>query len=216
VVKKKMQFHKTMIYVNDPVWISDTTFMALDFESYKERFYILNDDLNCSPVYNPYFHFNKNISKPIMSDIFSTFTSVKADKSKIVLAGRYFDCLEIYDTDGICLKIVKGPNKNFTIKYDELKSDEKNRFVKSGETKRAYLSVKSTNSRIYALYSGKKHRYSTDLIYVFDWDGNPLAKYKLDCIIAGFDVEMDNQTIYAIKEDDLSIIRFDISNENLK
>jgi hypothetical protein len=83
------------------------------------------------------------------------------------------------------------------------------------ETRRAYLDIKTTNNRIYAQYSGKKRGNSSsysysDLIYTFDWEGNPLERYELDCIIGGFDVDAAGQTIYAIKKDDFSIIRFDI------
>jgi hypothetical protein len=216
VIKQKIQFHEKMIYVDDPVWISDTSFIALDSKSYKERFYILDINLdNISPVYNPYFHFSENISKHVLNDIFSINRSVKPDKSKIVLAGRYFDCLEFYSIDGICLKIVKGPDKNFIFNYNERKSESSNYMAKTDETRRAYTNIKSTNNRIYAQYSGKargdsSHYSYSNLIYTFDWNGNPLEKYILDCTIGGFDVDIADQMIYAIKEDDASIICFDI------
>jgi hypothetical protein len=216
VVKQKIQFHKSMIYVDDPVWISDTSFIALDMSSYKERFYILKRNLdNILPVRNPYFHFNENIPKLILSDIFSTKMSVKPDKSKIVLAGRYFDCLEFYSIDGVFLKIVKGPDRNFIFEYNEKRSESANTVIKTDKTRRAYLDIKSTDNRIYASYSGKargdsSHYSFSNLIYTFDWDGNPLEKYVLDCTIGGFDVDPSDQMIYAIKEEDFSIICFDI------
>jgi hypothetical protein len=202
------------IYINEPEWISDNLFVCLNFNSYKERFYLINRGLtDIVPVFNPQFSFNDNHPQFLLSDIFSSSIDVRPDKRKVVLAGSYLDCIEIYDSDGSLTKLLKGPEKDFNFTYDEDKSFARGAVVKSPESRRAYIGLKCTNDRIYALYSGKKRmdesNYSTsNLIYTFDWEGNLLTKYVLDCLISSFDVDTSTQTIYAVQAPDGYIISF--------
>ncbi|MDR2231765.1 MAG: TolB-like 6-bladed beta-propeller domain-containing protein [Tannerella sp.] len=213
----RIQFSKVIsddMYVNEPQWISDDTFVCLSFNSHKERFYLINNDLtNIKPVFNPQFTFDENVPPFILNDIFSSLLHVRPDKKKVVLADRYLDCIEIYNVDGSLTKLLKGPENIFNFKYDKSRSLGNGVVVKSPESRRAYIGLRSDNDRIYALYSGKmrmdKSNYSTsNIIYTFDWDGNLLKKYILDCQINSFDVDATTQTIYAIQEPEKSIICF--------
>jgi hypothetical protein len=202
------------VYINEPQWISDNLFVCLNFYSHKERFYIVNKELTeFKPVFNPQFSFDDNLPSFIMHDIFSSIINVRPDKEKVVLAGRYLDCIEIYNSDGSLIKLLKGPEEDFEFTYDKSRSFERGAVVKSGESRRAYIDLRSTNDRIYALYSGKERRdssnYSTsNIIYTFDWEGNLLKKYVLDCNIDSFDVDASTQTIYATHDADSYIVRF--------
>jgi hypothetical protein len=202
------------ICVNDPQWISDDLFLCLNFNSYKERFYLINKDLtDITPVFNPQFSFDDNHPLFLLSDIFSSSIDVRPDKREEVLADRYLDCIEIYDSDGSLTKLLKGPEKNFNFTYNKSRSNARGAVVKSPESRRAYIGLRCTNDRIYALYSGKKRmdesNYSTsNLIYTFDWDGNLLTKYVLDCRILSFDVDTSTQTIYALQAQDGYIVSF--------
>jgi hypothetical protein len=202
------------IYVNEPQWISDNLFVCLNHNGYKERFYLISRDLtNITPVINPQFSFNDSYPSFLLSDVFSSNMDVRPDKKKVVLAGRYLDCIEIYDSDGSLTKLLKGPEENFNFQYNRDRSYARGAVVKSPESQRAYICVRCTNDRIYALYSGKKRmdesNYSTsNLIYTFDWEGNLLKKYVLDCLIGSFDVDTSTQTIYAIQDLDSYIVSF--------
>jgi hypothetical protein len=168
------------VYIHDPLWISDSLFVCLNFHSHKERYYVVNKDLTeFRPVFNPQFSFNDNLPPFLMNDIFSSLIHVRPDKKKVVLADRYLDCIEIYNVDGSLTKLLKGPEKKFDFKYDRSRSLGNGVLVKSPESRRAYLCLKSTNDRIYASYSGKERmdssNYSTsNIIYTFDWEGNLL------------------------------------------
>ncbi|MDR1169847.1 MAG: TolB-like 6-bladed beta-propeller domain-containing protein [Prevotellaceae bacterium] len=215
----KIQFSKDHIYVDEPQWISDNRFVGINYHSHKERFYIVDKDLTeFKPVFNPQFSFNDNLPPFLMNDIFSSCIHVRPDKKKVVLAGRYLDCIEIYNADGSLTKLLKGPEKNFNFKFNESKSFGNGSLVKSAESRRAYICLRSTNDRIYALYSGKERRdssnYSTsNIIYTFDWEGNLIKKYVLDCRIDSFDVDVSTQTIYAVQEPDDYIVSFNISED---
>jgi len=68
-----------------------------------------------------------------------------------------------------------------------------------------YLDVTSGEKFVYALHSDKPitQMYSSDKVYVFDWEGNPIKEYKLDqeaCYIAVN--EDSNQLIAAVREED--------------
>jgi hypothetical protein len=153
-----------------------------------------------------------------MNDIFSSCIHVRPDKKKVVLAGSYLDCIEIYNADGSLTKLLKGPEKNFDFKYDKDKSFARDALVKSPDSRRAYICLRSTNDRIYALYSGKERRdssnYSTsNIIYAFDWEGNLIKKYVLDCQIDSFDVDASTQTIYAIQYTNSYIVSFNLFDD---
>jgi hypothetical protein len=219
VVIEKIRFSKEnlgALYVQEPIWISDSLFICVNMNSYQERFYIFNKSLShIAPIYNPCFSFDEEAPAFILNDIFSTLPDVKPDKTKIVLAGRYFDCIEIYNADGSLFKIIKGPEKYFNFKYDRDRSMNQGAMIKSPDSKRAYICLKSTNNRIYVLYSGKEKQdpsnYScSNIIYSFDWDGNPLMKYVLDCQVASFDIDEATQKIFAIQEPEKYIISFDM------
>jgi hypothetical protein len=215
---EKIRFSKdafATMTIDEPVWISDSLFICTDLNSFRERFYIFDRQLKYRPVYNPRFSFKKDVPAFVLSDVFSTLLNVKPDRSKIVLAGRYLDCLEIYLSGGSLSTLIKGAEKGFRFNYDRQRSYDRGAMVKSPETRRAYLCLKSTDERIYALYSGKEQQdvsgYSnSNVIYTFDWDGNPLIKYVLDCQIVSFDVDVNNEKIYAIREPEKSIICFDL------
>ncbi|MDR1202030.1 MAG: TolB-like 6-bladed beta-propeller domain-containing protein [Tannerellaceae bacterium] len=218
----KISFSQDMtdhVYVNEPQWISDNLFVCLNFRSHKERFYVVNKDLTeFKPVSNPQFSFNDNLPSFLMNDIFSSLIHVKPDKKKVVLAGRYLDCIEIYNADGSLTKLLKGPEKDFNFKYDRDRSFGNGVLIKSPESRRAYICLRSTNDRIYALYSGKgrmdSSNYSTsNIIYTFDWEGNLLKKYVLDCHINSFDIDASTQTIYAIQYADNDIVSFNLFDD---
>jgi hypothetical protein len=211
----KIRLSDIRVYVNEPQWISDNLFVCLDLgSSYKERFYLISRDLtDIKPVFNPQFSFNDSYPPFLLNDIFSSYMDVRPDKKKVVLAGRYLDCIEIYNSDGSLTKLLKGPEKDFHFQYNRSKSYARGAVVKSPESRRAYTCVRCTNDRIYALYSGKQKMdesdYSTsNIIYTFDWEGNLLKKYVLDCLILDFDVDTSTQTIYAVQYLDSYIVSF--------
>lgn len=216
-VTDKIQFKDMIenVYIYRPQWISDSLFVCVNFNSHKERFYIVNRNLtDATPVLNPQFTFDDRLPAFLMNDIFSSLIDVSPDRKKVVLAGRYLDCIEIYNIDGSLIKLLKGPEPGFNFEYDQSRSLGRGTLVKSPKSRRAYIGLRSTNDRIYALYSGKERmdssNYSTsNIIYTFDWEGNLLKKHVLDCRIGSFDVNASTQTIYAVQEPEGCIVGFD-------
>lgn len=71
-----------------------------------------------------------------------------------------------------------------------------------------YIDACATNDRIYLLYSGRSIEDSgienheraclSNLILVFDWEGNPIVRYKTDVDLLKMCVDERNNIIYAI------------------
>ena len=200
--------------LDNPVWI-EGGFVISSLSKYIDRFFIYDSNAQLvKSVVNPDLIFKENYNEGILADILSTRMCVTPDRSKVILAGRYLDLIEIYDSKGNLQKMLKGPEKEFDLKFDTKRSIERSTLVKSEETKRAYLAVQATNNNIYALYSGKskkdKEHYSySKLLYVFSLDGNVMVKYTLDTPIISFAVDEKQKMIYAISID-AEVVSFDI------
>lgn len=193
-----------LLGINNPHWLNDGRFVVNSLFCYKERFFIC-DPLNMSKqsVLNSSFQFKDRFSPSIMSDIFSTHLCVDDSRSYIVLAGKYLDLIEVYDTMGKSVLMLKGPKRGFSFKFDFNRSVSNSVLVKSPESRRAYLDIKAVQGKIYALYSGKskddKVHYSySNCLYVFSMDGKCLSKYILDCPICDFVVDINKKRIYGI------------------
>lgn len=205
------------IYIDNPVWISDSLFVCSNLNNYRDRYMIFDKQSKLvSSISNPNFIFHEDIPDGILCDIFSTIFDVKPDKSKIALAGRYFDCLEIYNIDGSFQCHLKGPNEKSEVVFNKEKSLNRGVMIKSPETKKIYICIKVSDNKIYALYSGKDRKDPADynysnIIYTFDWNGMPLDKIILDTEIGTFDIDEENKKIYAIMKPDNCVIEFDLN-----
>lgn len=207
---KTIDFNKIkseLVGISQPQWISDSTLICNSLFKCNERFFIFDKELNLKKkVYNNNINIYNKFPDNVLGDIFSTFMSVKPDKSKIAIAGRYLDLLEIYDSDGNLLVMTKGPTKDFNFQFDIESSLNRGSMVKLPETRRGYIGIKTTNNCIYLLYSGKERKnpnhYSySNILYTFDWNGNPLNKYELDAQVASFEIDEKENKIYALHPD---------------
>lgn len=201
-------------YIESPIWISDSLFVCFDLYSYENRFLIFDRQTKLiDSIKNPHLKFNSGIQSEILSDIFSSQIDVSPDCNHIVLAGRYLDIVEIYSQDGKLKKLIKAPTKDFDFKYDENRSIQNGSLIKSPDTKRAYLRIKTTNTKIYLLYSGRTksapdHYSYGRILYVFDYSGRPIIKYELDTLVADFAINDSESVLYAIAYPELSIVKF--------
>lgn len=189
--------------IDNLYWIKNG-FVGNSWFKYEERFFIFNPDGTVrKPIINNNLKFTNDLSDAILADMFFTHLTITPNHSNIVLAGRYLDLIEIYDNHGNILKMIKGPEKGFDFVFDRERSSARSVLVKSPDSKRAYLAVKATTEKIYALYSGKakkdKEHYSySKCLYVFSMDGKCLKKYILDVPIIDFSIDEKNNKLYAV------------------
>jgi hypothetical protein len=72
-----------------------------------------------------------------------------------------------------------------------------------------YIDLSSTHEYVYALYTdrtridknGRENPYASNIILVFDWDGNPDKIYQLDREVYYIAVDENNKILYALLKD---------------
>lgn len=89
--------------------------------------------------------------------------------------------------------------------------DNYNKYRK-GKPKNGFIAATASEKYLYVLYSGKEinnttikeitEAFITNKIYVFDWDGNPIRTYNLDCKVRSIAVDDQDKNIYAASYED--------------
>ncbi len=134
--------------------------------------------------------------------------------SKIVLAYKYTDLLEIYSSEGELLRRNFGPvNVPPSTAVMDLGNGAT---MGSGgpDAIRAFTSPNIGNHSIMTLFNGKlmTDNYHTNQVYVFDINGNPDRILKLDKGIFAFTVDWEKQFIYGIThEPEPAILKFEFN-----
>lgn len=102
----------------------------------------------------------------------------------------------------------------------EVVSENIRKTVPSMNPKNGFITSAVTSKYIYTLYSGKilKGRdpealmdfFTSDMIYVFDWKGNPIKKYKLDRKVRSIAIDDKDEVLYAgsFESENSHIIRY--------
>lgn len=85
----------------------------------------------------------------------------------------------------------------------------------------SFMDLCTTESYLYAIYSGKNYAESEsatancNLLYVFDWDLNPIICYELDYEITAIKVTEDDKILYSFalnKDDKMALIHWNLNH----
>jgi len=102
-------------------------------------------------------------------------------------------------------------------------NDNNRTFIEPSKDRRnCFINASVSNKYLYSLYSGKplgssietlNESLSSDIIYVFDWEGNPIKKLKLDRKIQSLAIDNQDEILYAtsLENDESIIIKFKIN-----
>lgn len=108
------------------------------------------------------------------------YTDIKPDRSKLAFGMLNMPQINIID-------VATGETRGFKIKG--YKGFTTKRWIKH------FTSLQCDNKYIYALYSDKEaETFASDILYVFDWDGNVKRKYRLDQCFS--DLHLGDGTLY--------------------
>ncbi|KAF5035897.1 TolB-like 6-blade propeller-like protein [anaerobic digester metagenome] len=109
------------------------------------------------------------------------------------------DYLSIYDSCGVSQKVIRTKEllePLFTVSED-------GQFGFTQDNKYGFLDIACTNQYIYGLYSGREHdgdvEYTGKTLFVFTWEGEPVAKLNLDRYCIGICVDSDDKTLFALE-----------------
>lgn len=134
-------------------------------------------------------------------------------------------------TSGICGILDLNNKKNIDIKRNfywattnkEIKSGNKTITPHDKKNERnGFIAATSDENYIYTLYSGKSmnvnsmkeltNTFLSNYVYVFDWKGRPVKKYKLNEEVRSITIDQKNNVLYAAsyKNDNPQLIKFQL------
>ncbi|TAJ08600.1 hypothetical protein DMA11_21285 [Marinilabiliaceae bacterium JC017] len=137
---------------------------------------------------------------------------VKPDRSKLVLAYHFFDLIEIYSKDGTLIKAVKGP-MDISPDYRLVEGDGETHMLVTDDTKICFCNIFTTDKYIYASFSGNSYEsesldgWQCENLFVYDWEGEPVKRFKLNHLIHSFCVDEESGFIYSYSLDTGELIR---------
>ncbi|WP_417941940.1 BF3164 family lipoprotein [Flavobacterium sp. RS13.1] len=166
----------------------------------QSKYKIQEIDLKSEKIIAEYGEFD-NISEAISFESFKSanecFILTKPSGKKAVISYRYKDEIEIFNTESHkSIAIIKGPEA-FEADLDL----SANVAYRNKNTRFAFFNGDTTEKFIYLLYSGNSHesefRDFCNTVYVYDWEGNPVRKIKLNKYVTSLSVAKDDSALYA-------------------
>jgi hypothetical protein len=144
--------------------------------------------------------------------------AVHPEKEYLVKAHLYTPIIQIFNSNRGLIKEI-NTDEDFPLSYRiEFDTRENiNRFLRTKETKYAYLSVAASNDKIYALYSDRSEA-STDsdiertlgnILHIFDWDGKLIDVLQLNTAVNRIHYDTYSQKLFGINMyDNFSLVKF--------
>ena len=165
----------------------------------QSKYKIQEIDLKSEKVIAEYGEFD-NIPEDIPFESYKSanecFILTKPSGKKAVISFRYQDEIEIFDTENHKSIAIKGP-EGFEVDLDF----GPNVAYRNKNTRFAFFNGDTTDKFIYLLYSGNGHESEfldyCNTVYVYDWEGNPVRKIKLNKYVTSLSVAKDDSVMYA-------------------
>ena len=135
----------------------------------------------------------------LLSESYQGILKRKPDGSKYALACKYTDQIEIFDSNSSSLeRVILGPvfiKPTYKVIKNSMAMDR-------GKSIEGYSTIAVTNDYIIGLFSGillsEFSAGDNTLLLVFDWDGNPVARYLLDQKCISIDIDPERDILYAL------------------
>ncbi|MGH7476048.1 MAG: BF3164 family lipoprotein [Longimicrobiales bacterium] len=144
--------------------------------------------------------------EPVLHHAYQSWLAPNPDRTRLALATRHADRLDIYSPDGRHLASAERPlgfEPNFGVREGGrgpvMASDDDLRF--------GYIGLATTAQRIYALFSGyarsERPGYANfgESVYVYDWDGRLHGRYRLPRPAITIAADAASDLIYAVYHD---------------
>lgn len=173
-----------------------------DFTSVKE---LQKVDLKTQEVTNQFGEYSNTpcgMSEINWKSGHESFLFNKPTNDKAVIAARYTDQVELFDLiSNRRIKIVKGP-EYIPLKFDYITSGGAHAIGRNSKTRFVFVSGAVTNTYIYLLFSGNKSenplQNNGEDVFVYDWNGSPVCRLKLDRYVNCITVSKNDEELYAV------------------
>ena len=163
----------------------------------------------------------KGLRSIFRSQAYNGLIRYNQKQNRVVYMSIESEMLEIFQVKGNYLNLIYG---NYTTIPKYTVSTGMINAVVEGYTngKGRFVSVAVSDEKIYTLYKQYTKEDSdpniaplisndASYILVFDWDGKPLQKYKLDCFVGGIKYDEKSNRFYAVKtKPDPELIYFEL------
>ncbi|MFC4871152.1 BF3164 family lipoprotein [Negadavirga shengliensis] len=140
-------------------------------------------------------------------------------KKKSVMLARPSEAFAILDYSDGNLSLIEDFKGWSSEQIETEESGGIVRAISSEDAKYCFVSGATSEKYIYALYSGNLRSATefidpalANIVYVFDWKGNPVKKLTLDYQVRSIAVDEENQKLYAAAfiDKELGLIKFDL------
>ncbi len=141
---------------------------------------------------------------PVLLHAYQAYLEPSPDRQKLVIVTRHAGWLEIYTSDGELRTRVSGPFE-FEPKFTVGQGLDGPVMRMARELRFGYMDVATTDSRIFALFSGRLNGvFGSEAVYgrhvhVFDWEGNLVEVLELSGDTFAIAVDENGSQMYAIE-----------------
>lgn len=124
-------------------------------------------------------------------------------KNQFVYSINYSSDIDFCEVSDNKIRLIK-PLRLKKPEYEPWQDGKYNRMIPLDDNVIGYIDIAPTDKYVYALYTNKKIRengvgneLSSNIILVFDWEGNPIKQYKIDREAFYIAVDKASRKLYA-------------------
>lgn len=204
IVKNRYSIPSSLIPFNNVFMLDDINIYGINsMEDSPSEYDFFNKETKATGSLINFPELDSNVSPKIRRRIFVNLLEVKPDKSRFVMMYNYYPVLRIFNNDIEVLHEIFIDNLPKQIRFKSLGTKHSNFF--KGIIYYSYLKV--TEKYIYTLFelqTGEKVRereyraksIGSQELHVFNWEGQPVARIKLNNKILSFAPSPDNKYLF--------------------
>ncbi len=181
-----------------------------------KRFYVYDTTGRRMSEMGDYPYYGRVIPATAAVEVFNAWAGVNSKRRGFVLAYEYTDLIEFYDENGFLLKRIHGPHVFYP--EFELKIVGNYQFMRRRYNKTRYAwqgRPLTNNDSLCLLYAEGRTVSKDDLesdhfkcVVFMDWEGKPLAYYRLDYPIISLAVNWRQRKILGLNRHDSEVYEF--------
>jgi hypothetical protein len=193
--------------------LNDSTYVNTEITNDLKRFTLINKygEIITSAGVLPSKK-NENISN--FAHLFAYYGKLTTNQKekKVAVCTNYAGIFQIYDCKTLTEIQLLKEHSLFLADYD----DKNGNFAPNSKTRWGYLAIDSNDKYVFALYSGLNQVENPDgsftksnIIHIFDWNGNPVSQLSLNKRI--MNICVDDSNLYGYSDEDEDILVADIT-----
>ncbi|MFQ5746509.1 MAG: BF3164 family lipoprotein [Gemmatimonadota bacterium] len=190
--------------VTSPVWVSPNRLLATGFFA-EGRLAVLDAEGSPAGYAGSLPPAERPVPAPVLQHAYQARVAVSPDRRHVAVASRHAGRLELYDAPrGAFLGLADVP-LSFEPTYGIVQTKRGPRMASGGDLRFGYIDVAVTDTRIYALFSGRTRADYPgranfgEVVQVFDWSGELREVLQLDADVLAIAADEGDRTLYAIR-----------------